>query len=144
MMQLRWLLCSLLIVGMAVTASSSAFAEALFAYPLKGQSAQQQQLDRMECHQWAVAQSGFDPNSVAADPSARSGAMKGLFVGLVAGGIVAATGGAAAAIAIGAGGGGLIGGILGGDKQKKLMAANSAYLAAAQTCMAAKGYQVST
>jgi hypothetical protein len=141
---MRWLLCSLLIGGLMTAAWSSAFADTLLAYPLKGQSAQQQQLDRMECHQWAVAQSGFDPNSVASDPSARSGAMKGLFVGLVAGGIVAATGGAAAAIAIGAGGGGLIGGILGGDKKKKLMAANAAYLAAAQTCMAAKGYQVSS
>ena len=143
MKQLRWLFCGLLIVGMVTTATSSAFADALFAYPLKGQSAQQQQLDRFECHQWAVAESGFDPNSVASDPSVQSGALKGLFVGLVAGGIVAATGGAAAAIAIGAGGGGLIGGIIGGDKQKKLMAANAAYLTAARTCMAAKGYQVS-
>jgi hypothetical protein len=140
----RGAFCGLLIVCVVTVAASSAFADALFAYPLKGQSAQQQQLDRMECHQWAVAQSGFDPNSVASDPSAKSGALKGLFVGLVAGGIVAATGGAAAAIAIGAGGGGLIGGIIGGDKQKKLMAANAAYLNAAQTCMAAKGYQVST
>ena len=39
--------------------------------------------------------------------------------------------------------GGLIGGIIGGDRLKKLMAANAAYLTAARTCMAAKGYQIS-
>jgi hypothetical protein len=33
----------------------------LFIYPKNGQSDQQQQTDRYECHRWAVTQSGFDP-----------------------------------------------------------------------------------
>ncbi len=35
--------------------------EALFIYPKKGQSAQQQATDRYECHRWGVGQTGFDP-----------------------------------------------------------------------------------
>ena len=33
----------------------------LFTYPKNGQTAEQQDKDRYECHQWAVGQSGFDP-----------------------------------------------------------------------------------
>jgi hypothetical protein len=33
----------------------------LFIYGKNGQSAQQQEQDRYECHRWAVSQSGFDP-----------------------------------------------------------------------------------
>jgi hypothetical protein len=33
----------------------------LFMYPKNGQSAEQQDKDRYECHRWAVSQSGFDP-----------------------------------------------------------------------------------
>jgi len=43
--------------------------EQLYAYPLKGQSAEQQSQDRYECHRWAVEQSGFDPTSAAAAPT---------------------------------------------------------------------------
>jgi hypothetical protein len=35
----------------------------LFIYPKNGQSAEQQQTDRYECHHWAVSQSGFDPTA---------------------------------------------------------------------------------
>ena len=35
-------------------------------YPKNGQSAQQQDKDRSECHQWAVGQSHFDPSASAA------------------------------------------------------------------------------
>ena len=33
----------------------------LFVYPKNGQSSQQQDLDRYQCHAWAVSKSGFDP-----------------------------------------------------------------------------------
>lgn len=33
----------------------------LMVYPKNGQSPEQQSKDRFECHQWAAAQSGFDP-----------------------------------------------------------------------------------
>jgi hypothetical protein len=35
----------------------------LFVYPKNGQSSQQQDKDRYECHRWAVDQSGFDPTA---------------------------------------------------------------------------------
>jgi len=38
----------------------------LFAYPMKGQTADQQLTDRYECHKWAVTQSGYDPTAGAA------------------------------------------------------------------------------
>lgn len=45
----------------------------LFAYPTKGQSADQQKTDRYECHSWAVTQSGYDPTAGAATDSTKSG-----------------------------------------------------------------------
>lgn len=33
----------------------------VFAYPRKGQTADQQARDQFECHEWASAQTGFDP-----------------------------------------------------------------------------------
>ena len=38
-------------------------AQQVFAYPSAGQSEAQQSQDRFECHQWSVAQSGFDPST---------------------------------------------------------------------------------
>jgi hypothetical protein len=36
-------------------------ADQLYVYPKKGQSEQQQSIDRYQCHSWAVKQTGFDP-----------------------------------------------------------------------------------
>ncbi len=49
-----------------VTAGAS---DQLFAYPTNSQSAEQQSKDRAECHQWAMAESGYDPT--AADAAAQ-------------------------------------------------------------------------
>lgn len=65
-------------------------------YPAKGQSAQQAERDKFECHEWAKTQSGFDPAAMQAPPTsqqqqqAKSGYSTG---GMVAG----AAGGAAIA-----------------------------------------------
>jgi hypothetical protein len=40
-------------------------AMSLFVYPKQGQSDQQTQSDRYQCHQWAVGQTGFDPTNSA-------------------------------------------------------------------------------
>jgi hypothetical protein len=40
-------------------------AMSLFVYPKQGQSDQQTQSDRYQCHQWAVGQTGFDPTNTA-------------------------------------------------------------------------------
>ncbi len=41
-----------------------AAAQQIFVYPTKGQSPEQQNRDRYECHTWAVQQTGFDPMNV--------------------------------------------------------------------------------
>ncbi|MEQ8660118.1 MAG: hypothetical protein RLW62_04815 [Gammaproteobacteria bacterium] len=56
------LACVLLAVA---GASPVAPAQQPFAYPNAGQPQAQQAQDRYECHQWAVAQSGFDPSTAA-------------------------------------------------------------------------------
>jgi hypothetical protein len=53
---------------LAGSALSQAYAQtggrALFAYPLRGQTLEQQNADRAACHQWAVEQTGYDPSAV--------------------------------------------------------------------------------
>src|SRR5215510_7703574 len=98
----------------SVFGAATSFAQ-LFIYPQRGQSAQQQQQDRFECHQWAVQQTGFDPTMPMAMPppaappprsSALGGAMTGAAVGALGGAI---GGNAGRGAAIGAGAGALFG-----------------------------------
>jgi outer membrane lipoprotein SlyB len=72
----------------------------IYAYPLEGQSAQQQDRDQYECSLWAIEQSGFDPSvpylaphqqvTVVQDTGgadkAVAGAMTGAVIGAVSGG----------------------------------------------------------
>ncbi len=63
----------------------------VYAYPLQGQSQQQQQKDQLDCHNWAVSQTGFDPvntprpapatQSYAGSPSSGGGGTGFLGVG---------------------------------------------------------------
>lgn len=51
----------------------------VIAYPMNGQSEEQQGKDKFECHQWAVKQTGFDPTqgaSAAATPEKRGDYMR--------------------------------------------------------------------
>ncbi len=49
-------------VLVATTVVPGAHAQSgVYAYPLQGQSQQQQQRDQLDCHNWAVSQTGFDP-----------------------------------------------------------------------------------
>lgn len=41
----------------------------VIAYPAKGQTDDQQAIDRYECHNWAVQQSGFDPTRTQSTPA---------------------------------------------------------------------------
>ena len=45
---------------------------ALYIYPAAGQSAEQQERDRYECHRWSVAQTGYDPSAVGAGATTRT------------------------------------------------------------------------
>lgn len=85
----RWLLLSMIVMGTAACAhpgSHQALAQPLpaeantvtaapptqvYFYPKSGQSAEQQDRDRYECHQWAVGQSGFDPSLASVPPQHR-------------------------------------------------------------------------
>ena len=66
-----------------------AAAQQIFIYPTKGQSPEQQNRDRYECHTWAVQQTGFDPMNVqvaqapatAAPPPAQEAPQGGLLRG---------------------------------------------------------------
>lgn len=63
------LLCAaalMLIVATPYAGAQTATGRALFAYPMKGQTPDQENLDRAACHDWAVTQSGFDPEPVDA------------------------------------------------------------------------------
>lgn len=79
----------------------------MFVYPSKGQNAERQSKDEGECHQWAMQQTGVDPEVIA--QQSLSGQAynqpQGGFHGLLAGG----AGGAAL---------GAIGGAIGGDAGK--------------------------
>ena len=67
----RWLFrngCFGIMVSVAVSViflfglEFTGFANAeMLIYPAKGQTAEQQQKDEFECHQWAVKQTGYDP-----------------------------------------------------------------------------------
>jgi hypothetical protein len=45
-------------------------AMSLYVYPKNGQSEQQTENDRYQCHEWAVGQTGFDPSNSANDTQA--------------------------------------------------------------------------
>jgi hypothetical protein len=85
------------------------------AYPAQGQSEQQLDRDRYECHVWAVKQTGFDPSVPGVPPHQRVRVVQGPPPGAaVAGGAVAgAVVGAAVSRPWQAGEGALIGAVAG-------------------------------
>jgi len=88
----------------------------IIVYPAHGQSPEQLERDRYECHLWSVKETGFDPSRpgvpanerVVVEPAVAPGA--GTAVGAVAGAIL----GAAVAGPRNAGGGAIVGAIAGG------------------------------
>jgi len=53
--------------GSGYEGSASIADDKLFIYPRKGQSREQQDLDRYECHKWAVEQTNYDPTKTPPD-----------------------------------------------------------------------------
>ena len=89
----------------------------VYAYPQQGQTAQQQDRDRYDCHLWAVGQSGFDPSAPGVPPHDRVRVVSagpppgaGTAVGAIAGAIF----GAAVSGPRNAGVGALVGAVAGG------------------------------
>src|SRR4051812_5069861 len=92
-----------LMIGACVLASPAIAQQ--FAYPAKGQTAEQQKKDEAECGTWATGQTGFDPSKpppAAAPATTATGVTpgagaRGAARGAVVGGIVGDAGAGAAA-----------------------------------------------
>lgn len=136
----------------------------VIAYPTRGQTPEQLERDRYECHRWAAQQTGFDPAQVqsaprgpaAQDPVPGSGLAVGALAGAVLGSIIAPHGSE--------GGGAIVGAITGGavgaatenaeraDAQRdRALAASAgngggeragAYRRAISACLDGRGYSV--
>ena len=116
--QLINLFISLLITVLAGTntAVAGGIGAGTFAYPSKGQSDEQIQQDKLYCHDWAIKESGYDPNRPPPPPQSYAYApppsSSGVFGGGEAGqGGVVRDGARGAAL-------GAIGGAIAGDAGK--------------------------
>jgi hypothetical protein len=98
-----------------VLMASPAGAQNIIAYPSQGQSPEQQQRDRYDCFNWAVQQTGYNPQAQQftdlAPPPTGGGLFQGAFRGAALGAVGGAIGGNAGEGAeIGAATGALFGG----------------------------------
>jgi len=143
----------------SVLLTTAASAQQMFIYPQRGQTPEQQQRDRFECHQWAVQQTGFDPTRTGATtvPQAAGttasplrGAAGGAAIGAVGGAIGGNAGkGAAIGAATGAVFGGMRRNAQAREQQSQQAAMNaqvegqvSAYNRALAACLTGRGYTV--
>jgi hypothetical protein len=139
----------------------------VIAYPSRGQSPEQLDRDRYDCHRWATQQTGFDPAQMgqmppppgpsAQEPIPGSGVTVGAIAGAVLGSIIAPRGSE--------GGGAIVGAITGGAvgaatenaeraeaQRDQALAASSAasnrsdkagaYRRAMSACLEGRGYSV--
>jgi hypothetical protein len=91
----------------------------VFVYPANGQSPQQTDRDRYECHVWAVQQTGVDPSRADANPYGRvivqpanppgTGTAVGAISGAILGSIIAGPRNAGAGLVLGGATGAIIG-----------------------------------
>jgi hypothetical protein len=82
-------------------------------YPSKGQSVEQADRDRYECHNWAVKQSGFDPSQPNVPPAYRVQVVTPQHSDIAAGGVFGALIGASVTRPRDAGVGALVGAVTG-------------------------------
>jgi hypothetical protein len=150
---------SLFFVFVALVAEP-VIAQQLYVYPTKGQSPEQQNRDRYECHSWAVQQTGYDPTRAQSGgaPPPQEAPQGGIFRGAARGAAVGAVGGAIGGdagkgAAIGAASGALIGGFRRRDQQRQQQQAQAEYQArqsaaisnynrALSVCLDGRGYRV--
>ena len=108
------ILATILVLGLTL---DGAVAQNIIAYPARGQGPQQQERDRYDCYNWAVQQTGYNPQaqfagSTAPPPPPGGGVLPGAAKGAALGAVGGAIGGdAGKGAAIGAGVGGLFGGM---------------------------------
>ncbi|HET7876985.1 MAG TPA: glycine zipper family protein [Methylomirabilota bacterium] len=148
--------------GLALVAvvllASGTVAWAQYFYPSRGQSPEQQNRDRGDCHVWAVQQTGVDPGRMAAPPPPQTGPQGQVLRGAGRGAALGAVGGAIAGdagkgAAAGAAMGGLFGAMKRADQSKAQQEAyaqqqsamagqQAAYQRALAACMTGRGYSV--
>ncbi len=136
-------MASVLVLSLA----AASWAAHPYVYPAKGQTAEQQQKDQYECHQWAVQQTGFDPSQPVEQSVPRSSVMGGAARGAARGAVGGAIGGdAGKGAAIGAAVGGL--GTIMRDRraneaqQQAYSASTQSYDRAYGVCLQGRGYTV--
>ena len=117
----------ILMVGTAASyaCAQTAAGRALFAYPMKWQTPEQENADRAACHNWAVTQTGFDPSLVYA---AQQAGVPTRTITNVTRRMVTPGG---------------IGGARGNAEIRRINDLYDAYLRAGQVCLEARGYEVS-
>lgn len=138
----------------------------VYAYPLHGQSAQQQDRDHYECSQWATQQTGFDPSAPGVPPHERVRVVSGpppgtgTAVGAVTGAVIGAAIARPWETATGALAGAVVGGAIGStvdaanaqeartvavsDRRQAAIQEQKAgnYRRAISACLDARGYSV--
>jgi len=153
-----------------VTVAPPAAPRQIFFYAAKGQTPEQVDRDRYECHGWAVKQSGFDPSLPQAggrypvgqwrDRAPARDTATGALTGAAIGAIAANPRHAGEGAAIGAVIGAVVGAVSDSQRQESIAAANTAqaanaqraaeaqdahydsYLRALAACGSARGYEV--
>lgn len=137
----------------------------VFVYPAHGQSPEQTERDRYECHMWAVQQTGVDPSRQGAyqqvivqspSPPPGSGAVGGAVAGAIIGSIIAGPWHAGAGALVGGATGAVVGSAAEANAQKQAQmtqqqvsqnmaegrAQADAYRRAIGACLTGRGYTV--
>jgi len=137
----------------------------LFVYPANGQSADQLDRDRYECHTWAVQQTGVDPSRpdapsyarVVVAPAPGTGTVTGAIGGAILGSIIAGPRAAGVGALFGGATGAIVGSAADAQVQQQAqmtqqqlnqqrasdMAGAQSYRRAITACLSARGYTVS-
>jgi hypothetical protein len=139
----------------------------VFVYPANGQSAEQTDRDRYECHVWAVQQTGVDPSRADASPYERvvvqpanppgSGTVAGAIGGAIIGSIIAGPRNAGAGLLIGGATGAIVGSASDANAQAQAQqtqqqlnqsagagrARGESYRRALGACLEGRGYTIS-
>jgi hypothetical protein len=139
----------------------------VFVYPASGQTPEQTERDRYECHLWAVQQTGVDPSRADANAYERvvvqpanppgSGAVAGAIGGAIIGSILAGPRNAGAGLVIGGATGALVGSAADANAQAQAQqtqaqinqsaasgrARGDSYRRAIGACLQGRGYTVS-
>jgi hypothetical protein len=101
----------------------------VFVYPSNGQSAEQTDRDRYECHLWAVQETGVDPSRAGANPYERvvvqpanppgSGTAAGAIGGAILGALIAGPRDAGAGLILGGATGAIVGSAVDASAQEQ-------------------------